>query len=923
MAIQRSTLVTKAQELMNTEWLDYATAAKRAKEAMTTTTPVQQAPVTPAPVVPTPAPITPAPIVNAPVDQTTGLSKPLEPVSQPVQPAPIPTPAQPVSTPKIDTTPWITQDAFQQAKAESEKIKAQNDAVMAQNQQKAELARQDEAMKAEALIPKDEKWVLNALISGASVPKQNTQAYRNAEFKANNFRKFNSMTPTQLLDNLKQGQISSEMDQLLSQNPNYTQAKQKLNEQQKITNLNKTMTNIVNWVKWKEVATTTPEQDEEDISIKLMQKYGLDDANAQAFSQFVATDEEMADNKAKLLANRNQLSSVNRQIADATKLFNDWVSQLKKDYPNISASAIITLMWSRLGEFNDAITNLNSTKKLLQADIKDEMDLAKSAYDAKTEDIKSQNEIRKAMALNEYKAEFDKQQAEQALNDPATAIKSVMDEYKKLGIPFTSTVQSRLAEFKASGKPLEQFLTEMSQNIQASPAYQKYQALQQGQMSDVQKMTAQQNFDIQKIKLQDSMKDKNIQRVGWTDSNPIYWYMDGNKLVTVSVPWSTSTWTTPTGNIVPVTAGNKTVRLDQVGAGGFENAVNQASIAGIPLVFRNGVAGARDQVATIKSMADRLKVPFNASNPAETAAKLRAMWNKIADPWKSNHESGMAIDVYWNSKLDPVSPEQERILNANGWYSAGIPWDAGHFEYRGGTTWTETSQIEKDATLERIRRGQVTDSELGKIQQKAIAGWWGTDFKEALKKWMKTTLTDTQIKGLATVDDKIQKDTVLDNVNLVSQQKETIKWLLNTDINANWFNDIALINAFQKIVDPGVSVKEWDVSLLQSSIALKDRLNPSNLLSKVQAGTKLTPETRKQMLDSTVAIYNAQADFGNDLMKKKYYKLADNYGINLADYWYSYDKIDSKWKTIKPISEILPWATGFKSFMSELTTLLQ
>lgn len=54
-----------------------------------------------------------------------------------------------------------------------------------------------------------------------------------------------------------------------------------------------------------------------------MQKYGLDDANAQAFSQFVATDEEMADNKAKLLANRNQLSSVNRQIADATKLFND------------------------------------------------------------------------------------------------------------------------------------------------------------------------------------------------------------------------------------------------------------------------------------------------------------------------------------------------------------------------------------------------------------------------------------------------------------------------------------------------------------------------------------------------------------------------------------------------------------------------
>lgn len=116
---------------------------------------------------------------------------------------------------------------------------------MAQNKQKSELARQDEAMKVESLIPKDEKSVLNALISGVSVPKQNTPAYRNAELKANNYRKYASMTPTQLLDNMKMGEISSEMDQLLASNPNYAQAKQKLNEFQKTQNLNKTMSNIV------------------------------------------------------------------------------------------------------------------------------------------------------------------------------------------------------------------------------------------------------------------------------------------------------------------------------------------------------------------------------------------------------------------------------------------------------------------------------------------------------------------------------------------------------------------------------------------------------------------------------------------------------------------------------------------------------
>lgn len=78
------------------------------------------------------------------------------------------------------------------------------------------------------------------------------------------------------------------------------------------------------------------------------------------------------------------------------------------------------------------------------------------------------------MAVNKYEADVAKQAKSAALKDPATAIQTVMDEYKKLGIPFTSTIQSRLAEFEASGKSLPEFLTQMTENIQASPAYQQY-----------------------------------------------------------------------------------------------------------------------------------------------------------------------------------------------------------------------------------------------------------------------------------------------------------------------------------------------------------------------------------------------------------------------------------------------------------------
>lgn len=85
----------------------------------------------------------------------------------------------------------------------------------------------------------DQKSVTQALISGVSVPKQNTRAYNNAVVIADQYKRFNAMTPVQLLDNLKQGQIGTELDSLLSQNPNYVQAKAELAKAQKTASINR------------------------------------------------------------------------------------------------------------------------------------------------------------------------------------------------------------------------------------------------------------------------------------------------------------------------------------------------------------------------------------------------------------------------------------------------------------------------------------------------------------------------------------------------------------------------------------------------------------------------------------------------------------------------------------------------------------
>lgn len=47
------------------------------------------------------------------------------------------------------------------------------------------------------------------------------------------------MTDVQLLDNLKQGQIGTELDSLLSQNPNYAKAKAELAKAQKAASINR------------------------------------------------------------------------------------------------------------------------------------------------------------------------------------------------------------------------------------------------------------------------------------------------------------------------------------------------------------------------------------------------------------------------------------------------------------------------------------------------------------------------------------------------------------------------------------------------------------------------------------------------------------------------------------------------------------
>jgi hypothetical protein len=417
---------------------------------------------------------TPAPMVQAPVDTTTGLSKPLEATPTPV--------TQPVAeTPKVDATPGINATTYAQANAESEKIKAQNEAVMAQNKQKSELATQDrQAIAKETQIantPTDQKGIVTSMLSGVNVPVQKTREYNNAVVISDQFKKYNGMTPVQLLDNLKQGQIGTELDSLLSQNPNYAKAKAELAKAQKTASINRATQIASNVISGKE----TPVIDDlANIEAKYSAPIG---ANEQAYLSYVTRNPDV-------VSAGTQVKQLSNQISTLTTSYNDALKSLKSQYGDMPASALLILMGSRTNDTKELLDSYINAKELANGDFDLAMKMAEGHYNSTSKDIAEQQQIAQEERqmqnqLNLGQAQFDQKLAQQTqmMNDPATAIQSVMSEFAGMGITSQQSLQTKIADaqkFVANGGTLAGYVDKMRQDYMAKP---QYKAMQDAEMN--------------------------------------------------------------------------------------------------------------------------------------------------------------------------------------------------------------------------------------------------------------------------------------------------------------------------------------------------------------------------------------------------------------------------------------------------------
>ena len=118
-------------------------------------------------------------------------------------------------------------------------------------------------------------------------------------------------------------------------------------------------------------------------------------------------------------------------------------------------------------------------------------------------------------------------------------------------------------------------------------------------------------------------------------------------------------------------------------------------------------------------------------------------------------------------------------------------------------------------------------------------------------------MSETQTKVWNTLSDKVQQNPLIKNA---IDAEGSFQIVANSLDENNGFGDIAAINAFQRMVDPGVAVREGDVALLQTAIPRLKRLGLT--VTNLVQGDRLTQEARDEIKKLANALAKTRINLG-------------------------------------------------------------
>ena len=141
-------------------------------------------------------------------------------------------------------------------------------------------------------------------------------------------------------------------------------------------------------------------------------------------------------------------------------------------------------------------------------------------------------------------------------------------------------------------------------------------------------------------------------------------------------------------------------------------------------------------------------------------------------------------------------------------------------------------------------------------------------------------LNKEQVQIILSMQDNLRQDPTYSKALTFRDSKDTILASLEKQ---NGFSDITAINAFQRLIDPGVAVREGDVALMQSAIAFLNKYDPKFIAESFSKGSKLPQADRENMRKLTMELTRMGLERANKETIPRFTQMASDAGLN-SDY---------------------------------------
>jgi hypothetical protein len=138
-------------------------------------------------------------------------------------------------------------------------------------------------------------------------------------------------------------------------------------------------------------------------------------------------------------------------------------------------------------------------------------------------------------------------------------------------------------------------------------------------------------------------------------------------------------------------------------------------------------------------------------------------------------------------------------------------------------------------------------------------------------------LNKEQVQMVLSMQDNLRQDPLYSKALTFRDSKDTILASLEKQ---DGFSDIAAINAFQRLIDPGVAVREGDVALIQSAISFFNKYDPKFITESFSKGSKLPPADREKMRKLTMELTRMGLEKANKEIIPRFTQMASDAGLN-------------------------------------------